>query len=55
VFLNGATTGRISQSQFTRIARSASNADRYWEAKLAPGHVPSDAYVHSSIRIRGAS
>ena len=27
-----------------QISVSGPNMNRYWEAKLAPGHVPSDAY-----------
>ena len=29
---------------FVQTSVSGPNKNRYWEAKLAPGHVPSDAY-----------
>lgn len=34
------------------IAVNSTNWSRYWEAKLAPGHVPSEAYVSLGLEPR---
>ena len=34
--------------RFVQTGMIKTNNGRYWEAKLAPGHVPSDAYGHRS-------
>lgn len=37
--------GQISQCPRT-WGIGSTDGSRYWEAKLAPGHVPSEAFVH---------
>lgn len=41
----GEIQGQISQCWIIGAYDLPLTRDRYWEAKLAPGHVPSEAYV----------
>lgn len=36
----------------SRLLAGSSNSSRYWEAKLAPGHVPSEGKMENFVRTK---
>ena len=46
----GEIQGQTSWLRFAK-AWGFANVDRYWESKLAPGHVPSESYVGARYNV----
>jgi hypothetical protein len=49
---DGAMQGQISQWWCHIATRLDTDRHRYWEAKLAPGHMPSEAKIENFIRTK---